>query len=164
MTHPVLILVHPGSLAAHGGSSSLSDAIRELETHDGPIIIIDGSISDKSAHLDMRISKALNQAEKNGHLALRLWGCDSGEPPFEGWPGRKPSNSDVKMIHSDQEEVAKYLAPEISGHPVILSGAWATYDDTSGCVTSVKHALIKAGHKESITMSQNVIYEEDFDM
>ena len=164
MQNPALILVHPGSLAAHGGSCALDDAVREIENHDGPIVVIDGFLSDKTAPYDDRLRAAFSRAEQIGHFALRLWGCDGGEHPFAQWPGYKTPGISIQMVHNCQEKAAAQLSEILSGRNAVLSGAWATYDQTSGCVTSVGQALKRAGWAGTYTMSENVLYEEDHDI
>jgi hypothetical protein len=163
MTRPALILVHPGSLAAHGSMQDLDAAVAEMECHDGPIVVIDGYLSDKTAPLDGRIKNALIRAEQAGYLAARLWGCDSGEPPFDQWKGFVSTGLEIEEVHSDQEVAAAKLAPALEDRDLILSGAWATYDRTSGCVISVGEALKETGWAGEYHLSDNVIYEEDME-
>lgn len=157
-----LILVHPGSLAAHGGQAALEAAVRELETHPGPCFVIDGFLSDKTSRFDGRIARAITERLEAGSAAARLWGCDAGEQPFPGWPGADlPQLAGTGAIFDSQEEAATALAPFLRGYDLLLSGAWATRDDSSGCVNSVGEALKDAGFAGTVTISDNALFEED---
>lgn len=151
--HPTLVLVHPGSLCGSAESQlgkyearSLQEGLKyRLDEHEGAIVVIDGFLSDEiHSNLRASITDALDRAEAAGHLALRVWGCDAGEPPFEGWEdlyafGDVPEGS----VFDGQEEAAKALAARIwaSNHAIECTGAWARSDMTSGCVTSVMQVL-----------------------
>lgn len=160
MPRPVFILVHPGSLAAHGGSDAIEDVVREFERHDGPLVVIDGLLSDKLAPFEDRLGRALEAAEAKGEIALRLWGCDSGEPPFPGWRGYASSGAAVDLVHADQEEAAGRIAPLLRSRDAVLTGAWATHDDSSGCVNSVSRAMRASGWPGRHTISDSALFEE----
>lgn len=161
MPRPAFILVHPGSLAAHATSGALDDAIRELEAHDGPLVVIDGFLSDKVAPFEDRLDRAFRAAEAKGEFVLRLWGCDGGEAPFTGWKGYASPGVAIDLVHSDQEEAAKRLAPILRSRDAILSGAWASYADDTGCVNSVASALKRAGWPGSHTISDTALFEDE---
>jgi len=161
LPRPAYILVHPGSLAAHGGSHALNDAIRELERHDGPLVVIDGFLSDKTEPFDARLRAAFEAAEARGEFAIRMWGCDGGEQPFEGWQGYATPGVAIDLVHSDQQEAAQFLAPILRSRDAILSGAWATYDGSSGCVNSVGQALKQARWPRSYSLSETALFEEE---
>ena len=164
MPRPALIVVHPGSLAAHAGTQALDDAICEIEAHDGPIIIIDGYLSDKVRPFDKRIQSAFSDAEGKGEFVARLWGCDAGESPFAAWQGYVSPGVAVDIVHECQETAAKWIAPILRSRDVVLSGAWASHSGNTGCVNSVLDALTEGGWRKEATFSDNVIYEEDMEV
>lgn len=161
MPRPAYILVHPGSLAAHGGGPALDEAIRELEHHDGPLIVIDGFLSDKTAPYDDRLRTAFEATEAKGEFAIRMWGCDAGERPFNGWQGYASPGVAIDLVHSDQQQAAQFLAPILRSRDAILSGAWATYDGSSGCVNSVGQSLLRARWPGSYSLSGTALFEEE---
>lgn len=163
MPQPVFILVHPGSLATHAGSHALDDAIRELETHNGPLVIIDGFLSDKMNPFEFRLLRAFERAVARGDFVVRLWGCDGGEKPFKNWPGYASHGIVIDHIHPDQEVAAAFLAPIVRSHDAILTGAWATHDGSSGCVNSVGKAMVQAGWPGVYRISDTALYEDEID-
>jgi len=86
-----LVLVHPGSMCGSArmflGKSEADGArnavLGEVAAHTGPIVVIDGFLSDELTSSEQAIiEEALSSNAEAGHLALRLWGCDAGEAPY----------------------------------------------------------------------------------
>eukprot|EP00919_Chromeraceae_sp_WS-2016_P023762 GHVR01056358.1.p1 GENE.GHVR01056358.1~~GHVR01056358.1.p1 ORF type:complete len:104 (-),score=6.46 GHVR01056358.1:6-317(-) len=102
----------------------------------------------------------MKAAEVRGDYVIRMWGCDGGERPYPGWKGYSSPGAAIDLIHSDQEEAAKFIAPLVRARNAILSGAWATHDGSSGCVNSVVAALKRAGWPGSFSISRTALYEE----
>jgi len=165
---PVLVLVHPGSMM---GSARMNlgrfeaDAARdavleEVISHEGGLIVIDGSFSDElqgnPGHL---ISGALAAAKARGEIALRLWGCDGGEAPYQGWEGL--GELACGLVHDGQCEAASALVAQgiLDGaRPIVATGAWASDDGTDGCVTSVADRLRDLlGPEARIVISENAL-------
>jgi hypothetical protein len=161
MSNPsAYILVHPGSLVAHAGLAALDAAVEELEAHFGPIIIIDGFLSDLTAPRDEKIMRALQAADARGHLALRVWGCDSGEEPFDRYFPFIQSGIDLPYAFYGQEEAAAAIATHLNVLEIELSGAWATDDDSSGCVNSVATAIKNTGWNGTASIRASALFED----
>lgn len=162
-----LVLVHPGSMCGSArmflGKSEADSArnavLGEVAAHVGPIIVIDGFLSDELTWSEQTvIEDALTSNAEAGHLALRLWGCDAGESPYPSWP---PFGASMEgAIFEGQEEAAKAIAPRLADHRIIVTGAWATEDLSTGCASSVLVAMREAlGGAAEVEHSDNVIYE-----
>lgn len=149
MTAPeTLVLVHPGSMcgsarmqlgraAADAGREEVLDRVRE---HEGPLLVIDGALSDELTPAENAlIDRAVLQAGYRGHLAARVWGCDSGEPPYPRWAGFR--SDDGRLVFDGQEAAATDLAPRLAEGPVLVTGAWAGSNASDGCVNSVANAI-----------------------
>lgn len=156
MTAPsAYILVHPGSFIAHCGDAAFEEILAEMGHHVGPVYLIDGFLSDKTAPHDAKISEILELSRGRGFDSGRLWGCDAGEDPFPGWSGLD------EEIHDSQQDAAASLSTRIAGMDLQLSGAWATRDGSSGCVNSVAQALRDAGWSGTSRISDLSLFEED---
>jgi len=162
-----LVLVHPGSLC---GSARMAigkqeaNAIREnileeVARHNGPLVVIDGFLSDElSFHENSLINEALVENAAEGHLALRLWGCDAGEDTYSGWTSYGAPMEEA--VFDGQEQAAKMIAARLADHRIVITGAWATDDLSTGCATSVLVALREAlGGQAEVVYSSNVLYE-----
>ena len=141
-----LILVHPGSVFTSARSQidprqfeACVDGMEEALERCTGLVVIDGSLSDGiPAEFDKLISARLADLASKDCPALRVWGCDSGEPPYPAW---RPFG-DVEPVHDGQEAAAAAVAPQLYGEGVILcTGAWATRDDSGGCVNSVRDEI-----------------------
>jgi hypothetical protein len=165
MPNPALILVHLGSACAHGGSHEVKAMLNEAAQHAGPVIIIDGWLSDTLADLEPSIDRVLKATDAKGEPALRLWGCDAGEVPYPEWSGYIGSAVNGAppdgLIYEAQEKAAAALIDLLKDRDLILSGAWATLDDKSGCVNSVGIALEQAGWSGKRVISEYAMLEED---
>lgn len=163
----VLVLVHPGSVFV-SGSAEVADwklaeviggIVEDIEAADG-LVVIDGAFSERvSSDLTRAIAAKLESAAASGMLAARVWGCDSGEAPYPGWEGRA---SGFGLQHADQETAALAAAGSLQGaQEVIVSGAWATRNGSSGCASSVLTAL-QAELPSGVTLrlSGNCLFEE----
>lgn len=160
-----LVLVHPGSLmgslASHVGKRE-AQAIREeilagLRDHAGPLVVIDGMLSDELGREEDDITAALDRAAAAGLPALRLWGCDAGTAPHPGWSGRGPG----EVIFPDQEAAALAAAASLpAGTSFLVTGAWASRNGGTGCVTGVAEALAQAGHASRVAEDAALLPEE----
>lgn len=164
-----LVLVHPGSLCGSArmmigkmeADSARQDILQEVSDHLGPLIVIDGFLSDElSTEEEDLIREALDKNAASGHLSLRLWGCDAGERPYPTW---MPYGGSMEgTIFEGQEEAASAIAPRLADHSILVTGAWATEDLSSGCASSVLVALRDAlGGAAEVEHSYNVVYEPD---
>lgn len=163
----ILILVHPGSMygsarAALGYSEARAgreDVLYEVHAHQGGIVVIDGMLSDEIPGKDnLIITEAIARAAGHGLPALRLWGCDAGEAPFEGWVGIGAG----PLTFTSQQEAAAAIADQLGAQPILVTGAWASHEKSEGCVNSVADTLREAlGPDASIFISQTAIYMKD---
>jgi hypothetical protein len=165
----VLVLVHPGSMCGSArmflGKSEADGArsavLEEVAAHLGPIVVIDGFLSDELTSTEQAIiDEALSSNADAGHLAVRLWGCDAGEAPYPGWA---PFGASMEgAVFEGQEKAATAIAPRLADHRIFVTGAWATEDLSSGCASSVLVALREAlGDAAEVEHSDNVLYEPD---
>lgn len=172
MSDKTLILVHPGSMCGsarmHLGKFE-ADAAREavlyeVEHHNGPLIVIDGFLSDElSVQERAIIEDRLIKSENEGHLCLRVWGCDAGEDPFTGW--RSFGLQGRHAVFEDQRAAIRSVSHMIDTADVEVTGAWATDDLSSGCATSVLQELQQAiGNKTVVQMSPYALREPDEDL
>lgn len=167
-----LILVHPGSLCGsaramlgkYDADAAREEILYEVSHHHGPLVIIDGSFSDELSRAENElIETSLARNEALGHLALRIWGCDAGEAPYIGW---KPTGLAGKhAVFDGQEEAACAIADILDTGQILITGAWATEDGSSGCVCSVRDALIASlGPDRNIEISETALMEPDCDL
>ena len=114
-------------------------------------------------HSAATIAGALDRAEAQGLVALRLWGDDSEEPPYPEWSGR----GNRRRVHSGQVEAALSIADLLRGAPSIeVIGAWASNDlHGEGCVNSVAAALTDVLSRDTIVRvhSCSVFVPEEFE-
>ena len=122
-----------GRIEADAAREAVLDLVR---SHDGPFFVIDGFLSDEMSPRDEElVNAALERASGNGFPAGRLWGCDSGAPPFAGWSGFRTGGGG--FIFEGQEAAAADLARSLPDDPVLVTGAWAGTNTNTGCVNSV---------------------------
>lgn len=155
---PVLILVHPGSLC---GSADMNlgryDAravrdgiITELDGWTGPIVVIDGALSDELEQystLGIAIDAAVLRAQSSGLTGMRIMGDD---------------DSDFNQVSA----IRKIVADGVLGateHSPKITGAWYHPDeDDFGCVNSVYDALVGLGFLPDVLDSAARL-EDDYD-
>lgn len=162
---PLLVVVHPGSMygsarAQIGYAEASTHQLAVLETmeaHTGPMIVIDGFLSDEiPIEHNERMQLALARSMHEGYIAARIWGCDAGEKPFEAWKGFSPVSTDP--IHDSQEQAIRSMIPHIGDRPVLVTGAWASFGN-DGCVNSVVDELRRwMGPEASIAIDDSAIY------
>lgn len=165
----LLVLVHPGSLCGSAAAqlgkmdarAAREEILMEVAQHEGGLLVIDGCLSDELSQDEQQmIEAALDRAAARGALAARLWGCDAGEEPFDAWRGR--ALADGTSITDHQDTAAAAAAVHISAPEIIVTGAWATPDHSSGCASSVLLALREAlGEKAVVRMSPSALEEPD---
>lgn len=165
-----LILVHPGSLCGSARSilgrldanAARDEILFEVSQHQGDLVVIDGSLSDElSRGENETIEASLARVEADGHLALRIWGCDSGEAPYIGW--KATGLQGRHAVFDGQEEAAAAIADILGSGEISVTGAWATQDGSTGCVCSVRDALVDTlGDIGCITISETALMEPDF--
>lgn len=143
-----LILVHPGSMCGSArmqlgrreADAARAEVLDRVASHDGPLLVIDGALSDELSHSENAlINQAVQRSVAAGHLAGRVWGCDSGEAPFTGWSGLRTDGG--RLVFDGQEAAASDLAPALPQGPILVTGAWAGSNSGDGCVNSVANAI-----------------------
>ena len=151
-----------GRIEADAAREAVLDLVR---SHDGPFFVIDGFLSDEMSPRDEElVNAALERASGNGFPAGRLWGCDSGAPPFAGWSGFRTGGGG--FIFEGQEAVAADLARSLPDDPVLVTGAWAGTNTNTGCVNSVVNAIrAERGREFRVGIDQTaLVMPEEFDM
>jgi hypothetical protein len=147
-TPETLILVHPGSMCGSArmqlgrreADAARAEVLDRVSSHQGPLLVIDGALSDElSGPENALINEAVQRSAAAGLLSARVWGCDSGESPFEAWSGLRTDGG--RLIFDGQEQAASDLAPVIPKGPILVTGAWAGSNDGDGCVNSVANAI-----------------------
>lgn len=168
MTRAV-VLVHPGSFWVSGAGQLPGEIVEEAEAGITDeieaaevLVVIDGDLSGSLGYRPGQfIERNLHRLAQEGR-AFRLWGCDAGEPPYAVW---KPVGLE-DAIHTHQEEAALAVAPRLAAlgaSEILVTGAWATRDGSSGCVNCVADALRRVLPEIGITVSENALYEEDLE-
>jgi hypothetical protein len=129
----------------------------EVSMHTGNIIVIDGMLSDEISYdMDRALDNAIYEAHGNSDIGMRMWGCDAGEGPYTDWKGFGVG----QLVHDSQEEAIASVAEALRGSQITVTGAWATDDLSSGCVSSVINALRKhLGDEASISLSDFALRE-----
>lgn len=128
---PVLILVHPGSMFGSmadrfGKTEALYARIEvaeQLEKWNGPIVIVDGFLSDEISVYD-RLGRVINDVVAKG--AIRIDGCD-----------------DSGMLEDVGARLNEILP--LAGRKSFITGAWYFEDGSAGCVNSVASQVEKLG-------------------
>ena len=153
---PILILVHPGSLCGSADMNlgryearSVRDGIRsDLESWTGPIIVIDGSLSDELAQyhvLGGAIDTAVRRAQSAGLIGMRVMGDD---------------DSDFDQVAA----VRKLFADGVlnpAEHSPKVTGAWYhPEEDDVGCVNSVYETLLDLGFRPDVLDSAARLEDE----
>lgn len=141
----IMVVVHAGSACGSANmnlgyqlASSCRDYLaQDLDAWNGPILVIDGSLSDELADypkLDAAIKAALKRGRKHHKLGSRIWGCDDVAPhqteAVTRWTKRrrlKPANCHFEV-----------------------TGCWTSRLTGSGCVDDVVRALVKLGFTADI--------------
>lgn len=137
-----LVVVHPGSccgsadfnLGRYEASGEREYLATFLERWDGPVIVIDGGLSDELPDyptLNAALLSALARAKDAGQASMRVYGCDEEERRHQAAATRRLIKRGV-------------LRADV---PVRLTGAWVGGDsaDDTGCVNSVAKVLREAG-------------------
>lgn len=155
---PALVVVHPGSIYGSARAQlgkSKAAAIKEeilsiLASHeDGPLLIIDGTLSDEIPASDEDIiTSAIERTARNGYPSARSWGSDDGERPYLGYKRLEKGE-----IFENQEDAAVTFIQEhaFDGRPVRVAGAWAGIG--TGCATSVADAIAAACPGRNVFLS-----------
>ena len=169
-----LVVVHPGSLFGSADFSvgkraaweCRSRIMEEIARHQGNLIVIDGFLSDEISDefedvIYTGLSNAITCANRTGKLgtftALRVWGCDGGERPFEGWHGF--GSCTQPMVFSGQEEAAEYISSYLTSNEIVVTGAWATEHGEWGCVNSVADVFRSRLPNASVRVSEDALFE-----
>lgn len=161
-----VILVHPGSVFVSGAAEvadwKIAEVIEGLERdleRSTSLIVIDGCFSDAVPRdLEECITRALARCRAVQEVSARVWGCDSGEGPYAGWQGLEGG---FGLRHPDQEFAARAALAFLPHVPdILVTGAWATRDGSSGCVNNVAQTLRKGLPNCAVRVSPNALYEE----
>lgn len=151
--HHLMVLVHPGSMVGsarqHLGrreaDEARADVLWEVDAHHGPILVIDGALSDElNATDDALITASLARAREAGFTALRVWGDDGGDAPFARWNGQGDPAAGLVFDGQEAAVAALLAAGDLETHTlsrITVTGAWAGADADAGCVGSVAKVL-----------------------
>lgn len=169
-----LVLVHPGSLFGSADWRFGRDArqyrnaiAQQILEHEGNFVVIDGFLSDEiytnfDDVIETGLSNAVLTASRAGCLnavsAVRLYGCDSGEPPFEDW--EDCSARCLSKGFTGQAHAAEFLSDHLKTSAIEVTGAWATLDDSSGCVNDVAAVLRSQMPDVDVRISKTALFEE----
>lgn len=169
-----LVLVHPGSLCGSADWRFGRDArqyrnaiAQQILEHDGNFVVIDGFLTDEIYRsfddvIETGLSNAVQAASRTGCLnsvsAVRLYGCDTGEPAFEEW-----EDCSAHCLSDDftgQAHAAEFLSDQLKTSAIEVTGAWATLDGSSGCVNNVAAVLRSQMPHVNVRISQTALFEE----
>lgn len=169
-----LVLVLPGSMFG-SAESQLGRKAREYRnavaeeilSHDGYFAVIDGFLSDEIQRgfddvIERGLSNAILAAERVGCLnsvsAVRMYGCDTGESAYAGWQENRSCCLDKYFDGPD--DAAEFLSEHLETSEITVTGAWATLDDSSGCVNGVAQTLRSLMPNIQVRISETAIFEE----
>ena len=169
-----LVLVLPGSMFG-SAESQLGRKAREYRnavaeeilSHDGHFAVIDGFLSDEIQRgfddvIEKGLSNAILAAERMGCLnsvsAVRMYGCDTGESAYDGWQENRSYCLDKNFDGPD--DAAEFLSRHLETSEITVTGAWATLDDSSGCVNGVAQTLRSLMPNTQVRISETAIFEE----
>jgi hypothetical protein len=169
-----LVLVLPGSMFGSAGSQlgrkarEYRNAVaKEILSHDGHFAVIDGFLSDEIQRgfddvIEKGLSNAILAAERMGCLnlvsAVRMYRCDTGESAYDGWQENRSYCMDKNFDGPD--DAAEFLSSHFETSEITVTGAWATLDDSSGCVNGVAQTLRSLMPNTQARISETVIFEE----
>lgn len=169
-----LVLVLPGSMFGSAESQlgrkarQYRDAIaEEILSHDGHFVVIDGFLSDEIQRgfddvIEKGLANAIVAAERaeclNSVSAIRMYGCDTGEPAYDGWQDNR-SHCLIKDFQGP-DDASKFLSNQLETSEIAVTGAWATLDDSSGCVNEVAQTLRSLMPDTRVRISGTAIFEE----
>lgn len=169
-----LVLVHPGSMfgsaewAIGKAVSIYRETIRrQILEHTGNFIVIDGFLSDEiEAEFDDAIHRGLCNAATNANQAgsldsvsaMRAWGCDGGESPFDEWESF--GSVCLPSVFDGQGEAAEFLCKHLRTDVVEVTGAWATLHNRYGSVNHVAEVFRDGMPDVDVRISGTAIFEE----
>lgn len=142
----ILVSVHPGSacgsadfnIGCMAASESRAKLVRELDAWVGPVVVIDGGLSNELKDypaLDNALDQALARAKATGLMSLRMVGDD-------------PEQNDRIR------EVIEGMVPAQKRDAVFsVTGAWYDSADGGGCVGGVHTVLLAMGCNSSVSES-----------
>lgn len=169
-----LVLVLPGGMFG-SAESQLGRKAREYRnavaeeilSHEGHFAVIDGFLSDEIQRgfddvIEKGLSNAILAAERAGCLnsvsAVRMYGCDTGESAYDGWQENRSCCLDKYFDGPD--DAAEFLSEHLETSEITVTGAWATLDDSSGCVNGVAQTLRSLMPNTQVRISETAIFEE----
>ncbi|WP_340249766.1 hypothetical protein [Sulfitobacter pontiacus] len=174
MLPKTLVLVLPGSMFGSAESQlgrkarEYRNAIaEEILSHDGHFAVIDGCLSDEIQRgfddvIEKGLSNAILAAERmgcpNSISAVRMYGCDTGEVAYDGWQENRSYCLDKYFDGPD--DAAEFLSEHLETSEITVTGAWATLDDSSGCVNGVVQTLRSLMPNIQVRISETAIFEE----
>ena len=169
-----LVLVLPGSMFGSAESQLgpkareyRSAVAEEILSHEGYFAVIDGFLSDEIQRefddvIDRGLSNAIIAAERvgcqNSVSAVRMYGCDTGESAYDGWQENRSCCLDKYFDGPD--DAAQFLSRHLETSGITVTGAWATLDDSSGCVNGVAQTLRSLMPNIQVRISETAIFEE----
>ena len=169
-----LVLVLPGSMFGSAESQlgrkarAYRDAVaEEILSHDGHFAVIDGFLSDEIQRgfddvIEKGLSNAILAADRMGCLnsvsAVRMYGCDTGEAAYDGWQENR--SYCLNKNFDGPNDAAEFLSRHLETSEITVTGAWATLDDSSGCVNGVAQTLRSLMPNTQVRISETAIFEE----
>ena len=155
-----LVLVLPGGMFG-SAESQLGRKAREYRnavaeeilSHEGHFAVIDGFLSD-----EIQSGFAERMGYPNSISAVRMYGCDTGEVAYDGWQENRSCCLDKYFDGPD--DAAQFLSRHLETSGITVTGAWATLDDSSGCVNGVAQTLRSLMPNIQVRISETAIFEE----
>ena len=87
-----------------------------------------------------------------------MYGCDTGEVAYDGWQENRSYCLDKYFDGPD--DAAEFLSEHLETSEITVTGAWATLDDSSGCVNGVAQTLRSLMPNIQVRISETAIFEE----
>ena len=110
---------------------------QEILAHSGNFAVIDGCLSDEIHQefdevIDEGLANAIEAANRAGFpnslSAVRMYGCDTGEPAYDGWMDNRSYCMNGNFDGPD--EAAEFLNKYLQTSEIMVTGAWATLDNS----------------------------------
>lgn len=170
-----LVVVHPASLSSSAEHWICPDIINEcrenisdqIRGHRGNIVILDSTypferdeLLEDALHIGLEnaVTTATHHGCLNPVSALRIWGTDEQTPPFDGYTGS--ATWCIPRLFTRQIRITAFLCKQLQTDQIEVTGAWATLDNSSGCVNAVANSFRRGMPNSKVRISETALFEE----
>ena len=170
-----LVVVHPASLMSNAEhwicpeilSTCRTNICNQIRAHEGNIIILESNYPFEPDELledalQTGLENAVGVATDYGCLnpasALRIWGADEQTPPFGQYTGS--GSWYIPRVYTRQQRISSFLCNHLQTDDIEITGAWATLDDSTGCVNAVAKSFRLGMPNVKVRISETALFEE----